>query len=115
MNANRTGSREARAGKKVQPGDPRSQRSSAAVRRALRGESVSHEPLLSFTRTNYLFMAAGAVLAIVGFMLLRGGDISLAPLLLVIGYCALFPLGIIWRDRTPSESAGEARGPKSGE
>jgi hypothetical protein len=115
MNASRTGSREARTGKKNPPGDPRGARSSAAVRRALRGESVSHDPLLSFTRTNYLFMAAGAVLAIAGFMLLRGGDISLAPLLLVVGYCVLFPLGIIWRDRAPSDAPAEGRGPKSGE
>ena len=93
------------------PQEPRNARSSQAVRRALRGESVSHDPLLSFTRTNYLLMAAGALLAIVGFVLLRGGDISLAPLLLVLGYCALIPLGIIWRQRTP----GEAKGPKSGE
>lgn len=91
--------------------DARTTRSSQAVRRALRGESVSHEPLLSFTRTNYLLMAGGALFAIVGFVLLRGGDISLAPLLLVTGYCALIPLGIIWRDRVP----GESRGPKSGE
>jgi hypothetical protein len=91
--------------------DPRTARSSQAVRRALRGESVSHEPLLRFTRTNYLFMGGGVLLAIIGFMLLRGGDISLAPVLLVAGYCALIPLGIIWRDRAP----GDSRGPKSGE
>ena len=93
------------------PQEPRNARSSQAVRRALRGESVSHEPLLSFTRTNYLLMAAGAVLAIIGFVLLRGGDINLAPVLLVAGYCALIPLGIIWRDKGPAET----RVPKSGE
>jgi hypothetical protein len=92
--------------------EPKNARSSAAVRRALRGESVSHDPLLSFTRTNYLFMAGGSALAIAGFLLLKGGDISLAPLLLVVGYCALIPLGIIWRDKGPAE---RERGPKSGE
>ena len=100
-----------RTGSKKPAGDARTTRSSQAVRRALRGESVSHEPLLSFTRTNYLLMAGGALLAILGFVLLRGGDISLAPVLLVAGYCALIPLGIVWRDRVP----GEPKGPKSGE
>ena len=90
---------------------PRNSRSSQAVRRALRGESVSHEPLLVFTRTNYLLMGAGVLFAIVGFVLLRGGDVNLAPILLVAGYCALIPLGIIWRDKLP----GESRGPKPGE
>jgi len=56
-------------------------------------------------------MAAGVLFAIVGFVLLRGGDINLAPFLLVAGYCALIPLGIIWREKGPAE----ARGPKSGE
>jgi hypothetical protein len=39
---------------------------------------VSHDPL-PFGRTNYL-MAAGVILAVIGFVL-RTGDISLAPLL----------------------------------
>jgi hypothetical protein len=110
MNATRTG-RGPAAKRPAAPTPDRSQRSSAAVRRALRGESVSHDPLLSFSRTNYLFMAGGVLLAAVGFVLLRGGDISLAPFLLVVGYCALIPLGIIWRDRVP----GEPKSPKSGE
>jgi len=33
------------------------------------------------------------------------------PVLLVAGYCALIPLGIIWRDKAP----GGSRVPKSGE
>ena len=113
--APRTPNREAQRPKKAPAAGPESRgaRSSAAVRRALRGESVTHEPLLRFTRTNYMFMAGGAVLAIAGFLLLKGGEISLAPLLLVVGYCVLFPLGIIWRDKGPN--GAEARGPKSGE
>jgi hypothetical protein len=109
--SSKSGSREARPAPKKTPAEARATRSSTAVRRALRGESVSHDPLLRFSRTNYLFMASGVALAIVGFMLLRGGDISLAPFLLVVGYCALIPLGIIWKDREP----GEPRVPKSGE
>ena len=109
--SSKSGSREARPVVKKPAAEARNARSTTAVRRALRGESVSHDPLLRFSRTNYLFMAGGVLLAIVGFVLLRGGDISLAPLLLVVGYCALIPLGIIWRDRVP----GEPKGPKSGE
>ena len=109
--SSKSGSREARPVVKKPAAEVRNARSTTAVRRALRGESVSHDPLLRFSRTNYLFMAGGVLLAIIGFVLLRGGDISLAPLLLVVGYCALIPLGIIWRDRVP----GEPKGPKSGE
>ena len=114
MNASRTGSRDSRPGKKA-TADPRAARSSAAVRRALRGESVSHDPLLTFGRMNYLLMAGGAVLAVLGFLLLKGGDISLAPLLLVLGYCALIPLGIVWRERQPGAASAEGRATKAGE
>ena len=87
--SSKSGSREARPVVKKTAAEARTARSTTAVRRALRGESVSHDPLLRFSRTNYLFMAGGVLLAIVGFVLLRGGDISLAPLL--IAACTLSP------------------------
>ena len=64
--SSKSGSREARPIMKKTAADARAARSTTAVRRALRGESVSHDPLLSFSRTNYLLMLAGAVLAIIG-------------------------------------------------
>jgi hypothetical protein len=79
---------------------------SAAVRRALRGESVSHEPLLAFARSNYLFMLAGVAAAVIGFVLLGMGDISLAPILLVVGYCVLIPIGIVRRPRAAKIQGG---------
>jgi hypothetical protein len=105
MTVSRTPGRENRPAKKAAP-EIRNAKSSVAVRRALRGESVSHDPLLSFGRTNYLLMAAGVILAGIGFVLLKAGDISLAPLLLVAGYCALIPLGIVWRERQPGPNGG---------
>jgi hypothetical protein len=30
----------------------------------------------------------------VGYLLLAGGDTIFAPILLVLGYCVLFPLGL---------------------
>lgn len=114
MNASRTGGRDSRPAKKA-VSNIRAAGSSAAVRRALRGESVSHDPLLSFGRTNYLLMAAGAGFALIGFLLLKGGDISLAPLLLVLGYCALIPLGIVWRKRREGTASEVSRTVRAGE
>ena len=87
-------------------------RSQAAVRKALRGESVSHEPFLAFGRTNGILVAAGLAAAGLGFVLLSRGDTGLAPFLIVVGYCALIPLGIIWRDRPGSDAAGKS-GPRA--
>lgn len=105
MNASRSGSRDSRASKRA----PASSRSSAAVRQALRGEAVRHEPLLAFGRTNGLFFAAGVAAALLGFILLSRGDTSLAPLLLVLGYCGLIPLGIVWRERPARSKAAGGR------
>jgi hypothetical protein len=39
--------------------------------------------------------AAGLVALVLGYWLLAGGSITLAPLLLVLGYVVLLPLAII--------------------
>ncbi len=54
---------------------------------------------LPFGRKNYLLMAAGLVAIVVGYIALGSGSVTLAPILLVLGYCVLFPLGIIWGGR----------------
>ena len=100
MNATRPGARNPRA---AVPS-----RSQAAVRKALRGESVSHEPFLAFGRTNGIFFASGFVAVVLGFVLLSRGDTGLAPFLLVVGYCALIPLGIVWRTRPAGDATGRS-------
>lgn len=50
---------------------------------------------VKFTQKNYLFFGAGVVSLIIGFILLRRGDIVLAPILLVLGYLVFIPLGIL--------------------
>ena len=91
---------------------PASAKGAQAARLALRGESVRHEPYLAFGRTNWMLMGGGVLAAVIGYVLLARGDITLAPILIVAGYCALIPLGIVWRDRPrpvakPGSSGGE--------
>ncbi|MCX7994194.1 MAG: hypothetical protein N3A65_00255 [candidate division WOR-3 bacterium] len=50
---------------------------------------------VKFTKKNYLLFGAGLISLIIGFILLRTGDIVLAPILLVLGYLVFFPLGIL--------------------
>ena len=49
---------------------------------------------LRFGRRNVLFLLAALVSLTVGYFLLSKGDTTLAPILLVAGYCVLFPLGL---------------------
>lgn len=53
------------------------------------------EGSLRFSRTNYILLAAGMLAIVMGYVLLAGGDTVAAPLLLVLGYAVLIPLGII--------------------
>ncbi len=59
-----------------------------------------------FTRKNWTLAAAGLASILIGYVCLRippaEGFISLtlAPILLVVGYCVLIPLAILARDQT---------------
>ena len=48
-----------------------------------------------FTKRNWQWLIAGAVVIVIGFIALAMGSITLAPILLVLGYCVLLPIGIL--------------------
>jgi hypothetical protein len=47
-----------------------------------------------FGRRNVILFAVAALTLVAGYALLKGGSASLAAVLLVLGYCVLFPLAI---------------------
>jgi hypothetical protein len=57
----------------------------------------------AFTRANYFTLLAGLVVIAIGYVALRLGSITLAPLLLVLGYCVIIPVGILLRPRKQKE------------
>ncbi len=48
-----------------------------------------------FARNNYIVLGIGLFLVILGFIFLGAGDITFAPILLVLGYCVAIPIGIL--------------------
>ncbi len=52
-------------------------------------------PAVAFSRINAIYLGGGAVAIGLGFYLLAQGSMVLAPILLVLGYCVLLPIGII--------------------
>ena len=50
---------------------------------------------LSFSAINAILLVAGLLAIIAGYALLARGSNVLAPVLLVLGYAVLIPLGII--------------------
>ncbi|HEU4463984.1 MAG TPA: hypothetical protein VFS53_02960 [Gemmatimonadota bacterium] len=52
-------------------------------------------PTLSLSRANAFWLGGAAAAIAVGYVLLAGGSETIAPVLLVLGYCVLLPIGII--------------------
>ena len=48
---------------------------------------------------NYALLGAAIVALVLGYVLLAQGSVNVAPVLLVLGYCVLFPLGLLLSDR----------------
>ena len=57
---------------------------------------------------NLVVIAVGLVLIALGFVFLSRGSITLAPLLLVAGYCFVIPLGLIWGVKRNQRAARES-------
>ncbi|MCK5115767.1 MAG: hypothetical protein KAR44_04155 [Candidatus Aegiribacteria sp.] len=54
-----------------------------------------------FTLVNYIMFAAGLLDIIAGWFLLRGGHITIAPVMLIVGYCVIIPIAIVFRKKQP--------------
>jgi len=50
---------------------------------------------------NWLLLFLGVVSIALGFWFLSKGSITLAPILMVLGYCVLIPIGLILKLRKP--------------
>lgn len=54
-----------------------------------------------FSMINYLLFAGGLLDIIIGWFLLRGGHITIAPIMLIVGYCIIIPMAILFRKKIP--------------
>lgn len=65
-----------------------------------------------FGTRNYIFFGAAMVSIILGYITLGQGSITLAPILLVLGYCVLVPISLIIKGN-PGEKESEVAGPEN--
>jgi hypothetical protein len=78
---------------------------------------VKEKYQLPFTKKNYLLFAVGLVVIIIGYIALSMGSITLAPILLVLGYCVVIPIAIIInggraKEKTQSEAKPQTEQPE---
>ena len=77
-------------------------------------------PNISWQRNNYILLVIGIIVIIVGFIFLASGSLTLAPILLVAGYCVIIPLAILLKFGSAAapkkeETQPQPTPPKSGQ
>jgi hypothetical protein len=85
-----------------------------------RKKKLKKETTLPFTKLNYYVIAVGIGLVILGFIVMGEGSaegtlpLVVAPILLVIGYCVIIPIGILYKKKElqPGTQA-ELQGPRT--
>lgn len=60
-----------------------------------RVQKVRKLQMVQFGMKNYVIGAAGLLSIILGFLSLYKGSITLAPILLVLGYCIIVPIALL--------------------
>ncbi len=74
-----------------------------------RAGKAKEKAVLPFTGKNYLLFAIGLFVIVLGYITLGYGSITLAPILLVLGYCVIIPIAIIIngkKDKPPEARKG---------
>lgn len=64
---------------------------------------TSDEMKWPFGKKNYIFFGIALLVIILGYLSLASGSITLAPILLVVGYCVLIPIALIIKDNPDSD------------
>ena len=59
----------------------------------------------SWGMANSLLLGLGVASLVAGYLALARGSITLAPTLLILGYCGFIPASLLWRKR--SHESGE--------
>jgi hypothetical protein len=52
-------------------------------------------PMINLGKKNYAILGAGLAIIVAGFISLASGSITVAPILLVLGYCVMIPVGLL--------------------
>ena len=66
-----------------------------------------------FGPRNYYVFGAGLLVIILGYITLATGSITLAPILLILGYCVLIPVSILISGRRKPAEGGLSESAKA--
>lgn len=64
-------------------------------------DSNGHEELKwPYGKLNYIYFAIAVIVIAIGYFTLSNGSMTLAPILLVIGYLVLIPIALMVKDKS---------------
>jgi hypothetical protein len=69
---------------------------------------------IPLTRENYMIMGLGLAVIVAGYLAMLEGSIEgvlplvVSPILLVVGYCVIIPVGILYRRASASQNVSGA-------
>ncbi|NOY88708.1 MAG: DUF3098 domain-containing protein [FCB group bacterium] len=74
-----------------------------AVKTKKRAQKKPEEEKWPYGKKNYVLFAISLLVIIIGYITLAGGSITLAPILLVVGYCVLIPIALMIKGKPEEE------------
>ena len=84
------------------------------VEKGKQPKKVKQDEIFPLERENYIILGIGLLVIVLGYIALSGGKVegamplTIAPILLVLGYCVIIPLGILYRKKEKShEQTGQ--------
>ena len=84
------------------------------VRKRGKKKQVAIAPAELPQNINYGIMLAGVIVCIIGYIVMSMGDatsslsVTIAPVILFIGYCVIIPVGILYRKKDDTKAGAEA-------
>jgi hypothetical protein len=74
-----------------------------------KGYNFKKEKFLPYTRANTVLILTGLATVVAGYVALSKGpwnsfwSLTLAPILLVLGYCVIIPIALIYQKKKPEQ------------
>ena len=76
-------------------------------KQARRAKTDKPAPRVRFGKRSRIMFGVGGANLVIGYLALAYGSITLAPILLVAGYCVFLPMGILMSEGPAAQRGGE--------
>jgi membrane protein CcdC involved in cytochrome C biogenesis len=90
----------------------------AKVEKSKQMKKTKQDEIFPLERENYIILGIGLLVIIIGYIALSGNKVegfsqlTLAPILLVLGYCVIIPIGIMYRKKEKPKTPEVSTPPK---